>query len=186
MPGINAKITSSVSPASFPWLSKILAPNFLLRPSWSSSYFILIFIPFSYSHFCRIFPGLKDLVQRISLLFFCVTLECKLLRTTDFKQLQIMTNHRLGFQTCICYVETRRDLSAEVQTSISVSWWTLPTLAVGQFSLCFILFLVVCTSSTWAHTHCWTSLTFITALSVLSSGTWLCSDWSNFVLKWNH
>lgn len=113
MPGINAKITRSVSPVYFPWLSKILAQNFLLRPSWSSSY--LFFISFSYSHFCRIFPGLKDLVQRTCLLFSYVTLGWKLLRTTDFKQLQIMNNHSLGFQTCIWYVGTRWDLSDEVQ-----------------------------------------------------------------------
>lgn len=65
-PGINAKITGSVSPASFPWLSEILAQYLLLGPSWSSSH--LLFIPFSQSHLWWIFPGLKDLVQRTSLL----------------------------------------------------------------------------------------------------------------------
>lgn len=34
--------------------------------------------------------------------------------------------------------------------------------SVGQLSLCFMLFLVVCSRSTWAYTHYQISLTFIT------------------------
>lgn len=72
MPGINAKTTGSVSPASFPGLSKILAQQLLLGLSQSSSH--LLFIPFSHSHLWGIFPELKDLVQVTSLLVLMLLL----------------------------------------------------------------------------------------------------------------
>lgn len=77
MPGINAKITGSVSPASFPWLSEILAQHLFLGPSRLSSH--LLFIPFSQSHLWWIFPGLKDLVQRTSLLVLILLLGARYL-----------------------------------------------------------------------------------------------------------
>lgn len=65
VPGINAKITGLVSPASFHWLSEILAQHLLLGLSCSSSH--LFFIPLSHSHFLGFSQSLKT-VQRTPLL----------------------------------------------------------------------------------------------------------------------